>query len=212
MSLNLTAAQKSIGLRFWLILTAQVMLVLSIPAHAAYLYMTGKTIALQTGPVDPYSPLQGYYVTLRYDISNPQTLETLPGWDDVAAASAAIESPDSSTPSLFTGKTPFYVILAAPTNPAAQPPQPWQPVAVSIDRPTSLSANQVVLQGTYRQGQIRYGLERYFIPEARRDEINQQIAQLQPADKLPYVVEVKVGTNGEAVPLGVWIGDRQYQF
>lgn len=203
------------GWRFWVPLTAQVLLILIIPAQAALIHLTGKTVVLQMGPVDPYDLFRGYYVVLSYDISNPEFLEDLSGWEDIEAASRPVSSATSPTdPSLFETGTEFFITLQAPEESNTQPPQTWEPVAVSLDRPSDVQEDQVVLKGVFRRGRVTYGLETYFIPEDKRQEINQEISQLQgqPDENPPFVVEVKVDAEGRAVPLGFWLRDRRYRF
>ncbi|GAB4149211.1 MAG: hypothetical protein Fur0046_27800 [Cyanobacteria bacterium J069] len=193
--------------RFWLPLAIQAALIAVIPLQASYTQATGRTVILQTGPVDPYHPLRGYYVTLGYDISRPGELEKLPGWKEVEATAQQRRSLFASSPAL-------YVILAAPETEDSQPPKPWKAVAVSSDRPTNLPANQIALRGTYRSGWVNYGLEQYYMPEAERLDINNRIAEIQRVNlQTPeFVIEAKVGANGEAVPTGMWLRDRVYRF
>lgn len=197
---------------FWIPLALQTLLIAFAPAQALYLQATGETVVLQTVPVDPYDILRGYYVTLRYDISDPATLEALPGWEAVDVAHAALQERDSS----FDRAVEFYVVLAAPTDVTTTPPPAWTPVAVQGDRPTDLAADQIALRGAYRyNGRITYDLERYYIPEAQRTEINNRIADLQrdpEATVTPFVVEVKVGPQGHAMPVGLWLDGTFIQF
>ena len=65
--------------RFAVPLLLQIGLVLVPPAQSVYTHITGKTVILQTIPVDPYDPLRGYSQTLSYDISRLETLKKLPG-------------------------------------------------------------------------------------------------------------------------------------
>jgi uncharacterized membrane-anchored protein len=76
------------GWRFWVPLVAQAIIILGVPAQALYTQMTGTTMILQVAPVDPYDILRGYYVTLGYDISLPDELKKLPGWDTLIDAEA----------------------------------------------------------------------------------------------------------------------------
>ena len=64
--------------RFWAPLLFQTALILAVPAQAVYTQLTGKTVILQTIPVDPYELLRGYSQTLRYDISIQDNLRKLP--------------------------------------------------------------------------------------------------------------------------------------
>jgi len=201
------------GWQFWLPLVTQVALILAVPAQAVYTQYVGRTAILQTVPVDPYDLLRGYYVTLSYDISQRETLQNLPGGE-------ILVTPDWSTetPSLFESGMPFYVVLQQASTATQTPatnslPQPWQPVRVSGDRPTTLPSNQIALRGNYRRGIISYGLEAYYIPEDQRIEINEQISQSQQSGGVqPVVVEVKVNAQGQAVPISLWVGGRNYEF
>ena len=69
--------------RFAVPLLLQTALILAVPAQSAYTYFTGKTVILETRPVDPYDIMRGYYQTLSYKISDKETLKNLPGWEAV---------------------------------------------------------------------------------------------------------------------------------
>jgi uncharacterized membrane-anchored protein len=192
------------ALRFWLILVLQAVLILAIPAQAFYTQLSGRAIVLQTAPVDPYSLFQGYSVTLSYDISNAQNLQKLPGWKEVAAKHRADEKE-------------FYVVLQAPDDVTGRPPKAWKAISVASRYPDKLQANQIALRGRDLRGRIAYGLETYFMPEDQRDAINQeinnqQINQAGESAKPAFVVEVKVGSGGNAVPIAIWLKDKRYEF
>ncbi|NJO78792.1 MAG: GDYXXLXY domain-containing protein [Cyanobacteria bacterium RM1_2_2] len=185
------------GWRLWLPLLFQVGLVVAVPAQDAYTYATGKQITLQTAPVDPYDLLRGHYQILSYDISQPDQLRQLPGgnWFDQQ------ENQQAS----------FYVILEAPADASATPPQPWKPVGISGTRPEQLPENQVAIQGQKPQwGRITYGLETYYMPEAERNALNANISQQQ--GQQAFVVDVKVDASGNAVPISLWVRDQEYRF
>ncbi|MCU0532992.1 MAG: GDYXXLXY domain-containing protein [Hydrococcus sp. Prado102] len=197
--------------RFWVPLIFQSVLILVAPAQAIYTQMTGKTIILQTVPVDPYDILRGYSQTLRYSISRIETLEALSGWNTIVGA----DNRDREG-NLEPGAR-FYVILQAPEKAAlsGQAPRPWKPVAVSRDRPTSLPPNRIAIQGEKSDYLwIDYGLETYYFPENQREEINAQINQTIPdsGQERPFVVEVKVDSQGRALPISLWIGEKNYNF
>lgn len=180
----------------------QTVLILAVPAQAVYTHITGKTVILETRPVDPYDLMRGYYQTLSYKISDRDTLKNLPGWEELENYSNS----DSATQT-------FYVIMAAPDNPqSSQPPNPWQPIKIMRDRPKNLEANQVAIEGEYiNQWQILYGLETYYMPEDQREKINDQIWQAQRQAEA-FVVEIKVDRFGNAVPVSLWVRDINYQF
>ncbi len=186
-------------LRFLIPLLIQAGLLFAIPAQSAYTYLTGKTVILQTVPVDPYSLLTGYYQILRYDISTRNTLEKLPDSKEI----------------LEYGKS-FYVILQEEKSTDEKIPKAWKPVRLSKTLPPSLPDNQVALKGEYRGGSIKYGLEQYNIPEDQRNQINKNISQASRSatqrDKQPIVVEIKVDSQGKAVPISLWVKERNYRF
>ncbi len=186
-------------LRFLIPLLIQAGLLFAIPAQSAYTYLTGKTVILQTVPVDPYNILTGYYVTLNYDISTQNTLEKLPDSKNI------LEDGNS-----------FYVILQEEKSTDEKIPKAWKPVRLSKTLPSSLPNNQVALKGEYKYGSIKYGLEKYNIPEDQRNQINNNISQASRSaterDKQPIVVEVKVDSQGKAVPISLWVKERNYRF
>lgn len=182
--------------RFWTPLVIQMALLVSVPAQSAYTYATGQTVVLQTRPVDPYDFLRGYSQTLSYDVSDASMLSKLPGG------------------LIFTnGPSPkvFYVVLQKPDTSPSPRPAAWKPISVSVDKP-ELTADQVALKGeTTQWGQIRYGLESYYMPEDRRNELNQTIEQVRQQPE-SFVVEVKVDKGGHAVPVSLWVKEQNYRF
>ena len=203
--------------RLWVPLLLQTAIVLAAPAQPLYTTLTGKTVVLKTVPVDPFDFLRGYSQTLSYDISRQENLRPLPGWKALVKQhleAKATDLPPSVPPlnSLPTGIR-FYVILEAPDAAKTNAPQAWKPVRVSSKMPKSLPANQIALKGKSSGNSIDYGLESYYMPEARRDEINQDINQAQWGRKRQsIVVEAKVDAQGRAVPISFWVSNRHYQF
>ncbi|MEW6492242.1 MAG: GDYXXLXY domain-containing protein [Cyanobacteriota bacterium] len=207
--------------RFWIPLIFQAALILAVPAQALYTQLTGKTVILQTVPVDPYELLRGYSQTLRYNISLQENLRKLSGWKELPKQPAT-----DKELSLIKPGTRFYVILEAPKalQPSAktQLPQAWKPIAVSLQRPSPLPPNQVALKGLVQNGFIQYGLETYYIPEDQREQINTDLRAarpnnssqsqqfLQPAEPMesqpqpPVVMEIKVDDQGKSVPVSLW--------
>lgn len=183
-------------------LVLQTVLILAVPAQQVYTHVTGKTVILQTRPVDPYDIMRGYYQILSYEISDINLLKTLPGWSE-------LENQANSDAKTQT----FYVIMAAPDNPQTNtPPTPWQPIKIMGDRPQNLEANQVAIEGKYiNQWEIIYGLETYYMPEDQRERINDRIWQAQRNDET-FVVEIKVDSSGNATPVSLWVRDVNYRF
>ena len=121
----------------------------------------------------------------------------------------------------------FYVVLQAPENQNQTPPEPWQPVSIHQTRPQDLSSDQVALKGVFKKyNRAEYGLERYYMPEDQRDQINKEIRELRnnrnpngaiiprnnSDNRQPFVVEIKVGKDGHSVPVSLWLSDRNYKF
>lgn len=198
--------QKPRGLsqwRFWLPLLFQGFLILAVPARDAHTVITGTPVVLQTAPVDPYDMLRGYYQTLSYEISQRHRLQELPGGNELF-----------NTPLYGDRHFDFYVILEEPSEVAApgERPLPWVPVAVSAERPDDLASNQIALRGQHRNWQILYGLERYYMPEDQRNDINNRISQIQMEEPESFVVQVKVSNGAHAVPISLWVGEENYEF
>ena len=210
-------AKRIPGWRFWIPLLLQIGLIAAVPAQAVYTFVTGKTVILQTVPVDPYDLLRGYYQVLSYDISQSNNLEKLPGWKDLPSDKTSycpvgIVCPDTKTHYVKIG-TSFYVILESPKDVVnSGSPKAWKPVRVSLENPSNLPANQIALQGKYNGRQMEYGLETYYMPENEREKVNQDISQVQRGRRQSFVVEVKVDKTGHAVPVSLWIRDRNYRF
>lgn len=207
--------QRFPGWRLWFPLVLQLALIVSIPTQAVYTHITGKTVILQTAPVDPYDFLRGYYQVLGYDISNQSNLNRLPGWQDLPRNSVACSTNSSNcnSPKYLKPGTSFYVIMEAPkTATNSGRPKPWKPVQVSLNKPAKLAENQVAINGKYNGGRIEYGLETYYMPENRREEVNADIRETQARKPESFVVEAKVDGDGRAVPVSLWVRDRNYKF
>ncbi|MDY7021236.1 MAG: GDYXXLXY domain-containing protein [Cyanobacteriota bacterium] len=189
--------------RLLLPLLFQLVIIASVPAQAVYTYVTGKTVVLQTAPVDPYDFLRGYYQVLSYDISTSETLKTLPGWEKLAEDQNYLPS-----------ETQIYVVLEKPTQEEQQtsPPQAWKPVRVSSTLPKDLSENQIALQGESNGWRIEYGLETYYMPENLRRQVNASITEAQRDNPESFVVEIKVDSQGKAIPMSLWVRNQNYKF
>ena len=150
----------------WLV-AAQVLFVLAVAAAGYATGALGRTITLRTTPIDPRDLLYGDHLNLSYSIS------TIPGhqWRG---------------PRPPRRKQAVYVVL--------EPRQgTHETVAVYPQEPT-VPAHQVVLRGwvadTGRHGlRLRYGFERYYVPEATG-------RQLSPRQSLR--VQVSLAPWGQA--------------
>jgi uncharacterized membrane-anchored protein len=161
-------------------ISLQVVILIAVPARKAITLATGKTVVLKVQPVDPYSILGGYYVTLGFDISgraNFASTETFENEDQVYAV--VEEGPDGI----------------------------WIPVGLERILPTNLPENRRALAGRFRDGQIRYGIEDFYIAETQREAIAEDLRK--NVDKAR--VEVRVDRTGNAALKRLIIEDRVYE-
>ncbi len=192
--------------QFALPLVFQLSIAFSMVAQSAYTFLTGQSITLKTIPVDPYNWLTGYSQTLQYDISDLDELKQLPGWNTIAPpASQPQDLAPGTRPADFNG-TEIYVVLQS----QSQVDAPWQAIAVAPRKPPDLAQNQVVLRGRIFYSTVQYGLETYYMPEARKDEVNQIIRENQT--KQPAIVDVKIDRNGNAVPIQIKVAGQVLKF
>src|SRR3990167_3509976 len=75
--------EKSTFLRLWIGLGILLLILLAFLMYYAWPSLTGKTIVLATQPVDPFDPLRGQYMTIRYDIGSIPDAGTLQVGDTV---------------------------------------------------------------------------------------------------------------------------------
>jgi uncharacterized membrane-anchored protein len=182
----------------------QSLLICSISAQSIYALATGTTVVLKTMPVDPYDLLRGYYQTLSYDISSFNTLKNLSGWQDLKRESGSVNIPNNQQ---------VYITLSKAKSTNANSPQAWQPVAIDSQIPTNLSSDKIAIRGVSNGNSIVYGLETYYMPEDRKDDVNKDVnAARSSGGKRNLLVEIKVDNRGVATPVGLWVGDKQYRF
>ena len=180
----------------------QVLVVAGVPAPKAYTMLTGRTILLKTAPVDPYSIMSGYYVTLGYDISR---LEKTPGWSDTEEENETV-----------------YVVLKEGEDGC------WHAESVH-DRWPAVPQEGMVIKGRRHWGGVTYGIESYYVPETARQTIEKDLRANQSRGRVenghwvelteaerqaldPIRVEVKVDRFGHAAVVRLLIGDRVYDY
>ncbi|MGH1394724.1 MAG: GDYXXLXY domain-containing protein [Trichormus sp.] len=210
----LTATEQKYNqpLPFWRLLVPlmlQTGIILSVPTQAAYTSLTGKDVILQTVSASPENVLQGYTLNLDYNIARISNLRRLPGWNEVVRQNGGRNG------RLLSG-TNLYVILREQPSFSRGVPRAWRPVRVTSTLPTSLPNNQVALRGVYENGFVNYGVETFNIADEQRQMISEDIrrsARQNRARQLrPITVKVKVDPQGNAVPVSLWVRDRNYSF
>jgi len=189
-------------------LLVQVGLIMAVPTQAAYTDVTGKTVILQTLPIDSRDTMQNDSLVLDYTISRIETLRKLRGWSDWLRRHSQKDRP-------ITPGSTLYLVLQERQSFGRKIPRAWKSIRITSNHPDLLLNNQVALKGEYQDGIINYGLDDYSIPQAQRRRINNDIAQAQQnrnGAKISILVKVKVDPQGNAIPVSFWIGDRNYRF
>lgn len=199
-------------LPFWRLLAPlmlQAGIILAVPTQAAYTNLTGKEVILQTVTSSPENVLQGYTLNLDYNIARLSNLRRLPGWNEVARINRGRNG------QLLSG-TEIYVILREQQSFGRGVPRAWRPVRVSSTLPVSLPNNQVALRGVYENGFVNYGIETFNVPDTQRQLISEDIRRSARQNRTrqlrPITVKVKVDPQGNAVPMSLWVRDRNYSF
>ncbi|HEU4479066.1 MAG TPA: GDYXXLXY domain-containing protein [Pyrinomonadaceae bacterium] len=175
-------SQRTTLVAFIAAVIVQVLILVAVPARKVFTLTTGKTVVLKVQPVDPYSILSGYYATLGFDISRRDAFPYVGGTDFAEGdwCYAVVEKSDDGT---------------------------WKPVSLEQKLPDSLPDNRAALLGRLRYGVIGYGIEEFYIPEAQRqsiaDDLNRNVDKAR--------VEVKVDRSGHAALQRLIIENRIYE-
>jgi uncharacterized membrane-anchored protein len=162
----------------------QILILVAVPARKVFTIATGKTVVLKVQPIDPYSILSGYYATLGFDISR---LEAFPN------AKGKFQG--------FSNGAWFYAIVEKGDDGI------WKPISLEHELPANLPDNRAALLGRINHGTIRYGIEEFYIPEAQRHLITEDLSR--NVDKAR--VEIKVDRSGHAALERLRIEDRIYE-
>jgi uncharacterized membrane-anchored protein len=159
----------------------QILILVAVPARKVFTMATGKIVVLKVQPVDPYNILSGYYATLGFDISRVDAFpNAIQGFSEGAWCYAIVEKGDDGT---------------------------WKPVSLEHELPANLPDNRAALLGRINHGAIRYGIEEFYIPEAQRHRIAEDLRM--NLDKAR--VEIKVDRSGHAALERLRIEDRIYE-
>lgn len=158
----------------------QILFLSGIAAASFAVSRFGKEIRIQTVPVDPRDLLYGDYVILSYEISRL----------DISLWKGASGSEPKQ------GK-PVYVVL----KPESAAKGAYQAVGVYPYKPEALQ-DEVILKGRVeyaydrdRQIHMKYGLEKYYVPEHTGKDLEKQAGSL--------IAKVKVSPSGSSVLVGL---------
>ena len=188
-------ALKNLSQKAWFLLAlvalAQILALVWMVGGRVTLLSSGREVVLKTVPVDPRSLFRGDYVRLGYKIS-------------------LIEGTDLPRKLNATQKKPIYVTMRVKGR------MPAELVTVSQLKPASLKPDEVVIRGLTtnvwriaddnRHVRIRYGIERYYVPEGEGKRLERMVG------KNNFAVLVAVADDGEAAIKGLMInGKLQYE-
>lgn len=126
-------------------IAAQVLLLLAPAANQYIARYWGHEVQLRVEMLDPPSVLSGYYVRLRYEISQPI------GFDDFSA---------------ITDGTAIYTVVAPGIDGVATG------MRMSLEYPDA-RGNEHVIKGEKKGDAVVYAIGEYFIPEAVRETVEQ---------------------------------------
>jgi uncharacterized membrane-anchored protein len=182
---------------FWLAISVQLFIIATIPAAKIYTINAGTTVFIKTRPVDPYDLLRGYYQTLSYDISDRHMLSKLPGGE-------FLKPMMNNQNNISNRVREVFVILELPKTDRTIA----KPVAVAGQKPTNLPNDHLAIRGMWDGGQIKYGLEQFYMPEVQAKTVNNDVTRNQQK----VTIEVKVDRGGNSALIGLWIGDKKYSF
>ncbi|HNW33685.1 MAG TPA: GDYXXLXY domain-containing protein [Candidatus Ozemobacteraceae bacterium] len=168
---------------FYAAVVLQVLILILVPLQQVKSLMTGRLIVLPVEPVDPYSVMKGYYVTLSYRICRPERISSEPL-------------------QLADGQTVYTVVREGAGG-------LWEPVSIDTKPPVDLPAGQAFLKGRKKGWRgISYGIEEFSMPETRRNEINEKLRlYLNTAH-----VNVLVDDDGNAALDSLSINGKTYRW
>jgi uncharacterized membrane-anchored protein len=83
------------------------------------------------------------------------------------------------------------------------------PVAVSHQQPTNLPSDRLAIRGAFDGSRIHYDLEKFYMPETQAAKVNQEVGS---SDRRRLLVEVKIDRSGHPALVGLWVGDKKYDF
>lgn len=158
----------------------QLLILGAVPARKVVTRATGKTVVLKVQPVDPYNVLSGYYTALSLDVGDINAFPNAQVFPNGAWVYAIIQQRDDGI---------------------------WAPALLVPELPANLPDNRVALLGQIKYGRIKFGIEEFYIPEAQRYLVGEDLRR--NPDKAR--VEVKVDRRGHAALERLKIEDRTYE-
>ncbi|MFN7949120.1 MAG: GDYXXLXY domain-containing protein [Blastocatellia bacterium] len=144
----------------------QTLILAAVPARRVYTLSTGRSVVLKVAPVDPYNVLSGYYVTLGYEISRPESF------------------PNATRPQTWAM---IYAVVEKGSDGI------WHPVSLEKTLPQNLPPDRAVLRGRMEGWRIVYGIEEFYIPETKRTAIADDLNKHSNAARVEVKVDAQGG-------------------
>ncbi|MCT7975470.1 GDYXXLXY domain-containing protein [Laspinema olomoucense] len=207
--------------RFLIPLFIQTAAMLTVAFSAVQTEWKGELVTLETEPVNLSKFIRNSSNRVSYSISNFKNLEEIPGWEELPGTpvpcprnnrSGNWQNECNPEAKLLDPDLTLYVILEPPTpEETGEVPTPWNAVRVSRDRPRELGENQVMIKGKSLEDLVEYEGEKFYLMRSQREEILETLDLTDKEEKLEtLVIQLKVNERGNAVPVNLWIGDRNY--
>jgi uncharacterized membrane-anchored protein len=181
-------SKRSLLVGFVAAVVVQALILVAVPARKVYTLRTGKTVVLKIQPVDPYNILSGYYATLGFDISR---VDAFPNAHNLTNESSAG----------FADGSWCYAVIEKGGDGI------WKPVSLERELPANLPENRAALLGRINGNWIKYGIEDFYIPEAQRSHLADDLREHRDKAR----VEVKVDPSGHAALERLMVEDRIYE-
>lgn len=207
--------------RFLIPLVIQTAAMLTGAFFAVHTEANGKLVTLETEPVNVSKFIRNSSNRVSYNISSFTKLAEIPGWEELPGT--PVPCPKNNQPrnrqnqcnpnaKLLDPDLTLYVILEPPTTEeTGEVPTPWVAVGLSGDRPMELGENQVMIKGKSLEDLVEYEGEKFYLMRSQREEILGTLDLTDQEEKLePLMIQLKVNPRGKAVPVNLWIGDRNY--
>ncbi|MCT7983456.1 GDYXXLXY domain-containing protein [Laspinema sp. A4] len=207
--------------RFLIPLCIQTAAMLTGAFFAVHTEANGKLVTLETEPVNVSKFIRNSSNRVSYNISSFKKLEEIPGWEELPGTPVPCprnnqrrnrQNQCNPNAKLLDPDLTLYVILEPPTKEeAGEVPTPWVAVGLSGNRPTELGENQVMIKGRSLEDLVEYEGEKFYLMRSQREEILERLDSTAQEEKLePLMIQLKVNPRGKAVPVNLWVGDRNY--
>lgn len=197
---------------FWLAVSVQVVILLTMIVIHTFTLVTGTAVRLKTAPIDPWDLFRGEYVILRYEISRL-------GPDTVKMSGTPFRQHELVWVTLREG-TPFWQATAASKErPAPGPGEvvlrgrvdmvwegPSEPEPVRREGAPAPEPDERQRPRPWQAGEIlvRYGIEQFYVPEGEGAALERRATELD--------VEAVVDRFGRAAIRSIFLDGKRIEW